>query len=402
MLAGVRHLDQQPEAASQANDMTSKPSAPRIAVFLSTSGHSGVDRAMKHLVPELVARGYPVDLLKVRRHGPNLDFRHPGFRQLDLGTRHTYLALPALARYLRRARPAVLFSDKDRVCRTALAARWLAGGDSRLVFSVGTTISVDLAHRGALERWIQRNSMGRLYPFADQVIANSTGVADDLAAYTGLARGRIQVVPRPILPDAALDQHFPPPDHPWFGAGQPPLILGVGELGVRKGFDVLLAAFAGLRAERPCRLMILGRGNQRDALLAQAAALGVAEDFALPGFVEAPYAYMANAAIVAVPSRWEGLPLVLVEALALGTSVVASDCPGGSAEVLEGGRHGPLVPVDDRDALRQALAATLDRPLPPAQLKAAVRRYTVSAATDAYLAAFRLPARAPGATETSG
>ena len=85
----------------------------------------------------------------------------------------------------------MLLSDKDRVNRTALFARTLArigaAVPTRLVFTSGTTISIDLATRGPLERWVQRNSMGRLYPFADQVIVTSAGVADDMAAYTGLA-----------------------------------------------------------------------------------------------------------------------------------------------------------------------------------------------------------------------
>lgn len=365
-----------------------------IAIFASTSGHSGVDRAMKHLVPELVGRGYAVDLLKVRRHGPDIRFEHPRFRVVDLGTRHTYTAVFAVARYLRANRPAVLLSDKDRVNRTALAAKWLAGSDTRLVFSSGTTISIDLAHRGAFERWLQRNSMGKLYGFADRVIVTSTGVADDMAAYTGLARAHILPVASPVVPDEFLQREFARPDHPWLQPGEPPLILGVGELCERKGFDVLLRAFALLRRERPCRLMILGKGNWRQRLIDLAAELGVADAFALPGFVDNPYAYMAHASLFAMTSRWEGLGFVLIEAMAAGTPVVSTDCPSGPAEVLQDGRYGRLVAVDDVEGLKRAMAETLDAPLPAATLKAAIQPYTVSAATDAYLGAFGLPVRA--------
>lgn len=369
--------------------------ASRIAIFVSTSGHSGVDRAMKHLIPELLGRGYHVDLLKVRRHGPDIRFSHPRLRIVDLGTRHTYSAVFAVARYLRENRPAVMLSDKDRVNRTALAARLLSGAATRLVFSSGTTISIDLAHRGAFERWLQRFSMGKLYPYADQVIVTCAGVADDMAAYTGLARARILPVASPVIPDALLTQEFPRPDHPWFAPGQPPVILGVGEICERKGFDVLLRAFARLRQDRPCRLMVLGKGARRESLLEMAATLGVADDFALPGYVDNPYAYMAHAALFAMTSRWEGLGFVLIEAMAVGTPVVSTDCPSGPSEVLHGGQFGGLVAVDDVDGLYRAIAETLRAPLPPATLKAAVGPYTVSAATDAYLASFGLPARAP-------
>jgi glycosyltransferase involved in cell wall biosynthesis len=262
---------------------------------------------------------------------------------------------------------------------------------TRLVLSSGTTISIDLATRGPLERWVQRSSMGRLYPFADQVIVTSAGVADDMAAYTGLPRRLIRVVPSPVVPESLFEADLPCPDHAWLGDPGWPLILSAGELCGRKGFDTLLRAFARVRAARPCRLMILGRGGARESLLALATELGVAADFALPGFVPGPYAYMAHADLFAFTSRWEGLGFVLIEALAVGTPAVSTDCPSGPREILEDGRYGPLVPVDDDAALARAMLATLDNPLPRWQLQGAARPYAIEASTDAYLDAMGLP-----------
>jgi glycosyltransferase involved in cell wall biosynthesis len=371
--------------------LTMATSAPRIACFFSTSGHSGVDRAAKHLIPALARRGYPVDLLKVRRHGPHLDAIPDGVSVVDLGSRYTYACVPALVRYLRRERPAVMLSDKDRVNRTALLAAWVARVPTRLVFSSGTTISIDLATRGALERWVQRTSMGRLYPFAGQVIVTSAGVADDMARYTGLARERIRVVPSPVVPASLFTETLARPDHPWLGRSEMPLILGAGELCGRKDFETLLRAFARVRAQRPCRLMILGQGRARERLLALAAELGMAEDVALPGFVPEPYAFMAHADLFAFTSRWEGLGFVIIEALAVGTPVVATDCPSGPREILQDGRIGPLVPVGDAAALAAAMLQTLDAPPPAALLRDAARPYEIEASTDAYLDAMRLP-----------
>ncbi|MBK1642287.1 glycosyl transferase [Chromatium okenii] len=364
----------------------------RIACFFSTSGHSGVDRAAAHLIPALAGRGYQVDVLKVRQHGPYLrEPLPPRVRVIDLGVSHTYASVPALVRYLRRERPVVLLSDKDRVNRTALLARTLARVPTRLVFSSGTTISIDLATRGAVERWMQRASMGRLYPLADQVIVTSAGVADDMAHYTGLARERIRVVPSPVIPAELFTTTLPRPPHPWLGQPDWPLILSAGELCHRKGFDTLLDAFARLRAQRQCRLMIVGRGAARERLLAQAAALGVAAEVVLPGFVAELYAYMAHADVFAFASRWEGLGFVLIEALAVGTPVVSTDCPSGPREILADGRYGRLVPVNDAPALADALLATLAQPLPKQELQLAARPYDIEISTTAYLAALGLP-----------
>ena len=368
----------------------------RIACFFSTSGHSGVDRAMQHLIPALAGRGYAVDLLHIERHGPYLSTIPARVRVVELGTRSTYPSLFPLIRYLRRTRPAVLLADKDRVNRTALLAKFLSRTDPWLVLSSGTTISIDLAHRGGFERWLQRTSMGRLYPYADQVIVTSRGVADDMAAYTGLSRDRIRVVPSPVIPDDVFDRSYPRPDHPWFQPDQPPVILGVGELGMRKDFPTLIRAFARLRRQRPCRLVILGKGRQRDELEALSQSLGVADDVALLGFKSNPYDYMAHSALFAFTSLWEGLGFVIIEALSVGTPVVAVDCPSGPSEILQGGKYGALVSIGDDAALSHAMQATLDKPLPRELLQQAARPYSVSASTTAYLEAFRLPATCCG------
>lgn len=372
---------------------------PKIAIFVATSGHSGVDRAMKHLIPALARRGYRVDLLKVQGHGPELGPVPEGVRVVDLGSRHTYGSLGAVVRYLRAERPAALLSDKDRVNRTALLARWLAGVETRLVLSSGTTISVDLAHRGAFERWLQRNSMGKLYRFADQVIVTCEDVADDMSAYTGLPRPSIRAVPSPVVPERLFTEPQPRPDHPWFAPGEPPVILGMGELGARKDFPTLLRAFARLRRELPCRLIILGRGKQQRALEALARELGVAGEVNLPGFQPNPYGFLAHAALFAFTSRWEGLGFALIEALALGTPAVSTQCPSGPREILGDGRYGRLVPVGDDAALAQAMLDTLRDPLPPERLREAARPYGIEHSATVYLEVLGLPPHGPGSPD---
>lgn len=362
----------------------------RIAIFLSTSGHSGVDRAMKNLIPELARRGYSVDLLKVRKHGPNLDTIPDGVRVIDLGSSHTYSCLPALVRYLRDETPVVLLADKDRVNRTALLARFLARSPCRLVLSSGTTLSIDLQNRGGFERWLQRSSFKWLYPFADKLIVTSEGVADDTHVYTGLAREHISVVPSPVIPDSLLQEELACPEHPWFADKNVPLIISVGELCHRKDFATLIRGFAQLRSQQKCRLMILGRGKKKAELEQLAAELGVAGDVVLPGFVDSPYNYMAHADLFAFTSQWEGLGFVVIEALAVGTPVVSVDCPHGPAEILQQGKYGQLVGVGDVAALAVAMQQGLKKSLPPETLRQAAQPYTVSAATDAYLQALGL------------
>jgi len=362
-----------------------------LAVFLATSGHSGVDRVFRNLVPEFARRGLHVDVLAIRGHGPHYGELPAGVRRSVFGADHVNTALPALWCYLRRERPQVLLTDKDRVNRTALIARRLARVPTRVGVRLGTTPSVNLANRGAVERWLQTASMRRLYRSADAVLVPSRGAAADLARLARLPPSLVHVVPSPVVGARMHALAGEPPDHPWFCDGGPAPILGVGELSERKDFATLLRAFARLRGERrTARLVVLGEGRRRAELEQLARTLGIADAVSLPGFVANPYCYMARAAAFALCSRWEGMPVVLIEALALGTPAVACDCPSGPREVLADGRYGPLVPIGDDAAFATALEGVLREPLPPALLQEAVRGYTVEASADAYLAALGL------------
>lgn len=362
----------------------------RIAFFFSTSGHSGVDRIVKNLIPAIIARGYTVDLLHVRRHGPNIEEPIKGLRIIDTGTRHTYLAVLALKRYLQTEQPVVMFSDKDRVNRTALLANYLAGSKTRMILSQGTTVSIDLAHRGWLERCIQKFSMGRLYRHAYNVITVASRVADDMSAYTGLPRESITAVPSPYIPQALLDEPQPLPDHHWYAEPHIPIIIGVGELSNRKDFATVIRGFAKLRQHTECRLIILGKGREHDALSALAVELGVAKDIDLAGFQPNPYRFMAHAALFVTASRWEGLPAVICEALAVGTPVIASKAPG-HCEALQDGKVGALFDFGDDTRLAELMQSSLRANTAVGGLKDAARAYEIEAATSCYLQAFGLP-----------
>jgi glycosyltransferase involved in cell wall biosynthesis len=232
-------------------------------------------------------------------------------------------------------------------------------------------------------------SAARLFfRWADRVGAVSEGVARDLAAMTGISVRDIAVVHNATVTPEVLEQAKEPCEHPWFESGRadrPPVILGVGTLSPLKDFALLIRAFARLRRGRPARLVILGEGRQRARLQALARELGVAPDVDLPGFDPNPYRFMARAEVLAVSSCVEGMPNVIIEALACGCPVVATDCPSGPAEILQNGRHGRLVPVGDEAALAEAIAATLQTAPDRVDLRRRAADFSVEHATDRYL-----------------
>jgi glycosyltransferase involved in cell wall biosynthesis len=291
-----------------------------------------------------------------------------------------------LAYYLWRERPEVVLTQRARVTVAALRARRLARVRSRLYATVDTHVSTQLQNFRSDKQRKQLEYFRRYYPLADGIIAVSRGVAEDMAGILGRSPESIHVAPNPVvIPD--LDRLAQAPvDHPWLQPGQAPVILGVGRLEPQKDFTTLIRAFAEARKQRPCRLILLGEGALRARLESLAADLGVRQDVSLPGFVTNPYAYMSKAALFVLSSAWEGFGNALVEALAVGTPVVSTDCPSGPREILQDGHYGPLVPVGDVAALTRTMLRTLDAPLDADLLRTASVRYTVEASATAYLA----------------
>jgi glycosyltransferase involved in cell wall biosynthesis len=357
----------------------------RLAVLISFSGEGGVERMVLNLVEGFAARGLAVDLLAIRADSAHLGALPAGVQLIDLGVRHSGLAILPLARYLRQARPAALLVAKDRAIRAAVLARGLAGSRVRIVGRLGTNLSAALEGRSGLARWLRVAPMRWFYPRVEHVVCVSHGVLEDTRALTGLPAACLSVIRNPVLTPRLASLAVEAVDHPWASDPGVPLILGAGRLTEQKDFPTLVRAFARLRKQRAARLVILGDGRQRGMLEALATELGVAGDVALPGFTPNPYAWMARARLFVLSSAWEGSPNVLTEALALGTPSVATDCPSGPREILAGGRWGALVAVGDDAALARAIAETLDAPQPAEVLRAAVAEYTRDAAVAAYL-----------------
>ncbi|MGD8709963.1 MAG: glycosyltransferase [Ectothiorhodospiraceae bacterium] len=362
----------------------------KLAVFLSFSGAGGVERMVLNLLPGLVAGSaepLAIDLVAVKADRVPVRELPEGVRLVDIGVRSSTLSAPALARYLRAERPVAMLAAKDRAIRSAIIARRLAGASTRIVGRLGTNLAASLEGKGALARWARYQPMRWLYPGADRIVAVSEGVAADTRCITGLPAERVVVVRNPVITPALSQRAAEPLDHPWFRGDGPPVILGAGRLTRQKDFPTLLRAFARLRAERQARLVIVGEGEDRGGLEALAADLGVADDLDLAGHVDNPYAWMARASLFVLSSAWEGSPNVLTEAIALGTPVVAADCPSGPRELLQEGRYGPLVPVGDDEAMAAAMADTLAAPLAPDVLRRAACDYTVEASARGYLRA---------------
>jgi glycosyltransferase involved in cell wall biosynthesis len=357
-----------------------------LAVLISFSGKGGVERMVMNLLEELARQGRRVDLLTIRADSEHLRAIPDGIRHVPLGARHALTAIPPLVRYLRRHRPAALLAAKDRAGRAALIARGIAGVPTRVVIRLGTNLSAALEGRSALKRISRVLPMRLIYPKVDAIVAVSEGVGSDVEITARVPPARIEVIRNPVITARLQELAQAPAPHEWLGEGHDtPVLVAAGRLTRQKDFGTLIRAFAVVRARQPCRLIILGEGAQREMLESLAGKLDVASDVLMPGFVDNPYTWMSRADLFVLSSAWEGSPNVLTEAMALGTAVVATDCPSGPREVLQDGRYGNLVPVGNHEALADAILERLENPIPPEDLREAVADYTAERSAAHYL-----------------
>lgn len=368
----------------------------RLSLFLPSLNGGGAERVAVTLANGIAARGFAADLVLARAQGPYLADVGRDVRIVDLAAGRVIRALLPLVRYWRRERPAAMLSFMNHANVVAVLAHKLAGRPGRLVVSEHTTIGCEAPRAHGLQQRLVYALVPWAYRRADGVTAVSREAARDLERFAGLPAGRVQAIYNPF--DLARIDRLArePAPHPWLQVDDRPVIVAAGRLTEPKDFPTLLRAFAKVRRQRPARLLILGEGELRGELEGLARQLGLTDDeVQLPGFARNPYAYFARAALFVLSSRWEGLPGVLIEAMACGAPAVATDCPSGPREILEDGRWGPLVPVGDADALARAMLAVLATPTdqrPDVRLRA--RDFDLERAVDAYLDALGLPRQA--------
>jgi len=409
-----------------------KPEPRHIAVFVYALTGGGAQRRTLTLARGFAARGHRVDLVVVRSGGALWGDVPASIRVVPLDSKHasglhllvraglprglqTLASTGALAHYLRRERPDVLLSAASHVNLVSVWARRLSATRTPLAlrasnFPIGNPQLWPVAQR-PVRRFLQWMA-GRVYPWADVVIAVSEGVGDAVAELTGIARERIVTIYNPVVGAELTARARAPVSHPWLEPGGTPVILGAGTLKVQKDFPTLIRAFARLRTRRRARLVIIGEGHQRHRLEALVRSLAIEQDVALPGFVPNPPAWMSRASVFVLSSAWEGLPGALIEAMACGCPVVSTDCPSGPAEILDDGSYGPLVPVGDDAAMADAIATVLEKPTARERLRARARDFAVEPAVERYLevllalAQGRLrapaPASSPGAAHGTG
>lgn len=390
-----------------------------IAFLLPDLGYGGVARSMLHLGRELIARGHRVDFVLFRniircydevprdaglftwKNRPDKHAKEDAadvlarLVQLPIRSRPLdWLRMASALRWdpfclidpplLHQARAVASYMDLVKPdCVLPSLSRAKAAAILACRFLTEHPPVVPIVH-SFVSRYRHTRRYRHLAGDAAHFVAVSDSVSECLSAIIGIPRNGITTIYNPVVDSALELKMAEPPDHPWLVDDGAPVILSAGRLARLKDYPTLIKAFSHLTARRPCRLIILGEGRMRNRIENLIRDLNLVDRVSLPGWVENPFMYMSRASLFVMSSRHEGLPGVLVEALACGCPCVSTDCPSGPAEILRNGQIGPLVPMGDEFALAEAMERTLTRPPDADVLRKRAADFSANAAVRAY------------------
>ncbi|TCI48697.1 glycosyltransferase [Exiguobacterium sp. SH1S4] len=308
---------------------------------------------MLNLAKGLAEENLDVDLILAQAEGEYINQVPENVRIIDLKSSRILKSLPKLIHYLKKENPESILSALTHANIVLILAKLFSKGTTRIVVSEHSNLTHGIKHSKSIKEKIFPLFMNLTYKYADEIVAVSNGVAEDLKKNIKSLHKDVKVIYNPILEERIFTQAKAPLNNPV--PIHRPYLLSVGRLTEAKDYATLISAFSLIAQQYDGDLLILGEGEEKKRLEALAIELGVSNRVLFLGFTDNPYKYMRNCDLFVLSSKWEGLPTVLVEALAVGSKVVSTRCPSGPEEILKNGEIGILTPVGDEIKMAENL-----------------------------------------------
>lgn len=330
----------------------------RITLVIGGLRGGGAEKVCVTLANGFTARGYDVELVVLSLNGSIRDNELSAkVNLINLGVVHSRYSALALWRYLRSAHPDTILSFNRQISVVLGLIRKITGLNFKLISRNIIFLSIAESNKkGIWHGFIANYLIRKFYSLSDLVIAQSHSMKDDLVSYLKLPKDQVIVIHNPVCQQ--ITEHSVRKDSK---LSKKDYLLCVGRLEAQKAFHYAIAAFAAVAFDRPTlRLKLVGKGSLESQLKAQAQTLGVADRVDFDGYQTDMIPYYLGAKATMLTSLYEGFPNVLVESIALGTPVIAFDCPSGPREIVINGRNGFLVPYKDQKALAKAIVKVSD------------------------------------------
>ena len=347
---------------SKKNLCTSDSNKKKVMFFLENIDEGGAERAVIELANHLAKTGYEVNLIVGWGESSYREEISPKVKLIDLESRNKLRILFRISRYLSLARPSVIMSALDNANIMLLIAKKLSGFRGRVVISQRAALGASFFGVPWWRVSMKKKLIKALFPTADAIISNSKYAASELikimpkiSEKTFTIHNAVDISHIEDLGKRALKQKD-------VAGNNSASLLVVGSLKKRKNLELCLRSFKIVSLQRKVHLNIIGDGPEREKLEKLARDLGLQKKVYFRGFDKNPFRWMAKASVLISSSSGEGCSNVILQAMALNCPIVATDCPGDTAELLGHGQWGKLVPVGDAQKMATAIIETLDNP----------------------------------------
>jgi len=335
----------------------------KIAIVLHDLRGGGAEKMMVRLANQLAIMNHEVGMILLTGGGSNKAFLATAVTLTELNAKRTLMSFSSLRAQLKKSKPEFILAALTHVnVITALVCASL-GWSKRLSVSERNTFSMDKIVNSSVvmkATYVIAPYIYRWLP--NSVIAVSQGVANDLVACSVVREKDVVTAPNPVITQQTIDAAKESAKHPWLVDKTAKVIVAVGRLTYQKGFDMLIDAFSKVSSDDKTKLIIFGDGELKNDLFSQIKNLKLLDRVDLAGYTDNPIAEIQQADLFVLSSRFEGSPNALVEAMSVGTAVVAFNCPNGPQEILNGGRVAPLIANGNVNELSVAIESSIAMP----------------------------------------
>lgn len=358
----------------------------KVTFIIGNLRGGGAEKVCVTLANTLVKQGYQIDLVALNLNGAVRDKElSSAVNLIDLNVKHARYSIFSIWRYIRTNRPSQILSFNRQISVVLAILKKLTTSQFRLISRNIIFLSIAESNKKGL--WhgvIAKFLIKKFYSSSDVIIAQSSAMKDDLLSYLGIPSEKVIVINNPVSESVSSYANKNS-----LNVNKDGYLLCVGRLEEQKAFHYALNGFSAIISEFPeLRLKIVGQGSLEKSLKQYADELGIAERVDFEGFQEEMIPYYLSANLTVLTSLFEGFPNVLVESTALGTPVVAFDCPSGPSEIIIEGQNGYLVPYLDVDVLAEKLRLALSRQWDSTDVASTAERYSSETILKSYHALF--------------
>lgn len=334
----------------------------KIAFFYRELDQGGIQRMLIDCTNYFAENGYDVSFVLMKRSDDYHELLNNKVKIIYFESIKKAQLYRSFANILKKEQFDVLYSATPALNIFTIMTKMLSGTKTKIIISEHNNTLVFFRNMNFTISKLTYLTIPLLYRFADGIIAVSKGVGEGLRKVALIPENKIRVIHNPAYSPIIREQLKQKAEHRWFNEPEIPVFITVGRLTEAKNHDLLLDAMSLVVKSRKARLMIIGEGHLREDLQNKIKALNLTDVVDLVGFIVNPVAWMSKADVFVLSSNYEGFGIVLVEALAAGTTIVSTDCDYGPEEILDT-RYGYLVPVGNAVELAKKMEYALDHPL---------------------------------------